>query len=117
MTTIVTWTRDIDGNYEVSSINHLKQLMHMGTLYTDAGDFPTDYYGNRTKYLQTGDSTDIQPVFGGISNIGNVSYIKNILMTGVCKIQGVTQFAGMIIGRTSGIDIKHYVRSVSWILY
>lgn len=163
MTTIVTWVRDTDGNYEVSSANHLRQLMHMGTLYTDAGDFPADYYLNGTKYLQTvdidllGDSTDIQPIGmpsqtatfaagydgnnhsisnwvyldpefetsndcltyvglfgnGGISNIGHISYIKNIRMTGVCKIQGVTRYAGMIIGRTSGIAISNITCDLS----
>lgn len=54
--TTVTWIRDADGNYDVSSSEHLIQLMHYGALYTDAGDAPgsTSSYRN-AKYIQTAD--------------------------------------------------------------
>ena len=66
--TTVTWTQDGNSSYEVSSVEHLKQLMHKGTLYTDAGTFPADYWAAGTSYIQTvdidllGDSTDIKPI-------------------------------------------------------
>ena len=68
MATTVTWTQDVNGNYEVSSPEHLKQIMHEGALFTDAGSFPTDYWASGTNYIQTadidllGDSTDITPI-------------------------------------------------------
>ena len=48
-----TWVIDADGNYEVSSPEHLLQIMHRGALYTDDGDSPTSYWGS--KYVQTRD--------------------------------------------------------------
>lgn len=68
MATTVTWVRDANGNHEVSSPEHLKQLMHKGTLYTDAGAPPSSYWAADTSYLQTADidflsdSTDITPI-------------------------------------------------------
>ena len=59
----VTWVLDGNGNYEVSSAAHLKQLMHKGTLSTDVGTAPSTYWDSN--YIQTadidllGDTTDI----------------------------------------------------------
>ena len=56
--TTLTWVKDADGNHEVSSPEHLIQIMHAGAKFTDAGDAPISslYYGNATtKYLQTVD--------------------------------------------------------------
>ena len=55
MATTVNWIQDSNGNYEVSSANHLKQIMHKGalSLFTDTGSFPTDYWGDGTNYIQT----------------------------------------------------------------
>jgi len=69
--TTVTWVLDSNGNYEISSAEHLKQLMHQGSLYTDAGTPPSSYWGtifSYTNYIQTAhidllsDSTDIIPI-------------------------------------------------------
>lgn len=66
--TSVTWVQDGSGNYEISSVEHLKQLMNKGTLYTDSGSFPVDYWGSGTSYIQTtdldlmGDSTNIKTI-------------------------------------------------------
>lgn len=69
--TTVTWVQDSNGNYEISSAEHLKQLMNEGSLYTDAGTPPSRYWGssgNFTSYIQTvdidllNDSTDIKPI-------------------------------------------------------
>lgn len=70
MTTTVTWVRDSEGVYEISSVEHLKQLMNKGSLYTDAGT-RFAYWSSGTlidHYRQTvdidlmGDSTDIRPI-------------------------------------------------------
>lgn len=45
----VTWVLD-SGKYEISSKEHLLQLMSKGTLYTDAGTFPTSYW--TSDYIQ-----------------------------------------------------------------
>lgn len=48
----VTWV--LNGtDYEISSKDHLLQLMSRGTLYTDAGNFPTSYW--TSDYIQTVD--------------------------------------------------------------
>ena len=52
----VTWVFD-GTNYEVSSKEHLLQVMNKGATsgLTDSGTFPTDYWGATTKYIQTAD--------------------------------------------------------------
>ena len=88
--TQVTWVKDADGNLEVSSPEHLIQIMHEGAKYTDAGDAPysSSYYGTAsTKYLQTVDidladyHEDIKPIAvfsatydGGNHSIANWEY-------------------------------------------
>lgn len=140
----VTWTQDVNGNFEVSSPDHLKQLMQKGTLYTDEGSFPADYWGSGVQYIQTtnidllGDSTDITPIGlnadrffgdydGGGYNISNWFYLdpefntsgnpigpmglfgyivdctlKNIRLTGVCRMNGFTGAAGLVCGTANG---------------
>ena len=90
--TTVTWTQDVNSNYEVSSPEHLKQIMHKGALYTDAGSPPSSYWATGTNYKQTADidllsdSTDIKPIGvaaeqflgiydGGEFKISNWSYV------------------------------------------
>ncbi len=92
MATTVTWVQNGNQEYEISSAEHLKQLMHQGTLYTDAGTPPSDYWGSSTNYIQTADidllndSTDIKPIGifsdlfegsydGGEYSISNYSYL------------------------------------------
>lgn len=50
-----SWVVDADGNYEVSSVAHVLQVMHKGGLYVDAGNAPTSYWGADTKFVQTRD--------------------------------------------------------------
>lgn len=84
----LTWTQDGSGNYEISSAEHLLQLMNEGTLYTDAGTSPTEYYSS--SYVQTVDvdlashHANIKPINGpsafsgsydgNLYNISNWSY-------------------------------------------
>lgn len=74
----VTWTQDVSGNYEVSSPEHLKQIMHQGTLYTDTGSPPANYWETGTNYKQvadidlSGNSADITPIgtlFNGFKGV------------------------------------------------
>lgn len=66
MATTVTWVLDSNSKYEISSKEHLIQLMHGGTLYTNAGSIPTNFLNSN--YIQTvdidllGDSTNILPI-------------------------------------------------------
>lgn len=101
MSTIVTWVRNGNGEYEISSPNHLKQLMNEGSLYTDAGTSPFSYWAN-VKYIQTADidllndSTNIKPIGnsttqflgsydGGEYSISNYSYLDpNFSTTNSC---------------------------------
>jgi len=84
--TTVTWVQDGNGNYEISSAEHLKQLMNRGSLYTNAGSPPSsaaNYWASGTNYIQTvdidllSDSTDIRTIgdnftqFEGIYDGGN----------------------------------------------
>jgi len=94
-TETVTWTIDANGNYEISSKNHLLQLMNEGLIFTDAGDFPSDYLATGTNYIQTvdidllGDSTHIRPIEifsgnydGNFHEISNWSYTDPNVSTG-----------------------------------
>ena len=126
MATIVTWVQDGSGNYQVSSPEHLKQIMHQGALYTDAGAFPTDYFATGTNYIQTadidllGDSTDIvpigsSPIFfngsydGGEFKISNWSYIDpNFSTSNNCL------FEVGLFGRCSGSTLKNIRLSGVW---
>ena len=106
--TTVTWVQDENGQYEISSKEHLKQLMNEGTLYTDAGTPPSDYWGSN--YIQTADidllsdSTDITPIAffkgtydGAEYRISNYSYADpNFNTSNAC-----TLFSGLF-GRCSG---------------
>lgn len=49
----VTWVLNGSSKYEISSKEHLLQLMTQGTLYTDAGTPPVDYWAS--DYEQTTD--------------------------------------------------------------
>lgn len=53
MTTTVTWVLNGNSQYEISSKDHLIQLMNSGTLYTNAGSVPIDFYDS--DYIQTVD--------------------------------------------------------------
>lgn len=66
----VTWVQDADSNYEISSVNHLLQLMHEGSLFTDTGTAPTSYL--TSNYIQTVD-IDLINDHASIVPIGSVS--------------------------------------------
>ena len=66
----VTWVQDANLNYEISSVNHLLQLMHEGSLFTDAGTAPTSYL--TSNYIQTVD-IDLASEHANIVPIGYVS--------------------------------------------
>lgn len=104
--TTITWVQDSNGNYEISSAEHLKQLMSQGTLYTDAGTPPPSYWGDNStsiSYIQTvdidllNDSTDIIPIGiegkifygnydGGEYTISNYHYLDpNFLTENTCE--------------------------------
>lgn len=101
--TTVTWVQNGNGEYEISSSEHLKQLMNKGGLYTDAGTPPSSYWGSGTNYIQTvdidllNDSTDIKPIGTSTDNcylsydgseyaISNYSYLDpNFNTTNECE--------------------------------
>lgn len=70
--TSVVWTQDAGGNYEISSTNHLLQLMHSGSLFTDGGTPPPSYFSE--SYVQTtdidlvNDSANILPIGDSVND-------------------------------------------------
>lgn len=66
MTTVVNWILDGNSKYEVSSKEHLIQIMNNGSVHSNSGSTPTSWGGSQ--YIQTadidllGDSTDIKPI-------------------------------------------------------
>ena len=74
----VTWVQDGNSNYEISSVNHLLQLMHEGSLFTDAGTSPTSYL--TSSYIQTididlvNDHANIVPICSISSGSFTASY-------------------------------------------
>lgn len=126
--TQVTWVQDVNGNYEISSSEHLKQLMNQGSLYTDAGTPPSSYWGAGTNYIQTvdidllSDSTDIKPIGingnifegnydGAEYSISNYSYLDpNFNTSNSCEI-----FVGLF-GYFAGDVLKNIRLSGLWII-
>ncbi|CAM9098013.1 unnamed protein product [Ectocarpus sp. 12 AP-2014] len=115
MSTTVTWTQDSISRYEISSKNHLIQLMNNGTLYTNAGSTPTDFMN--VYFIQTvdidllSDPTNVKPIgrhpasFGGTYDgnnfkISNWSYLDpEFDATGHCE-QNVGIFGYVLSGST-----------------
>ena len=70
----VTWVLDANSRYEISSKEHLLQLMHQGALYTNIGSVPSDWI--LSSFIQTadidleGDSTNIVPIGTGVYTEG-----------------------------------------------
>ncbi len=127
--TTVTWVKDANDYYEVSSPEHLIQLMHSGSKYVNEGDSPTSYTNNTTKFLQTVDidlanfHEHIKPIPGSphydggnhaISNWeyhgdGNTGFFlwfggqfKNSKLTGVWKLGGNTASGWIFHGFVAG---------------
>ncbi|CAM9217206.1 unnamed protein product, partial [Ectocarpus sp. 12 AP-2014] len=73
--TTVAWVKDANDFYEVSSPEHLIQIMHGGTKFTNAGDAPTAYSNANTKFLQTVDidlanyHDEITPIVGNWASV------------------------------------------------
>lgn len=99
MATTVTWVLDANSKYEISSKEHLLQLMNEGILYTNTGSVPGQWYGE--DYIQTadidleGDSTNIKPIGGPVGfsgeydgngfTVSNWSYIDPNFGTGTTR--------------------------------
>lgn len=116
----VTWVLNADSKYEISSVEHLLQLMHKGALYTDAGSPPSDYMA--AAYLQTADidladhHANIVPISdfageydGGLQTISNWSY------TDPDFTNATVEYAGLF-GSASGCVLKHIRLSGKWTL-
>lgn len=58
--TTVDWVQDSEGRYEISSKEHLIQVMNQGSVYTNSGSEPTNYWSSG--YIQTAniDLVDVQ---------------------------------------------------------
>ena len=63
---VVNWVLDANGKHEISSKEHLEQLMNSGTAFANTGSTPTSWW--TSDYIQTadidleGDSTNIAPI-------------------------------------------------------
>ena len=120
------------GSYDVSSKEHLLQIMSSGTTFTDTGDSPVSYLSS--SYIQTGDidldsevvtpiGTSASPFTGtydgssfSISNwsySGSIAYvglfgfstgtIKNLLLNGVWSLTATaTTASGCLVGEVDG---------------
>ena len=70
----VNWVLDANSKYEISTKDHLLQLMHQGALYTNIGSVPPDWI--LSSFIQTadidleGDSTNIVPIGTGVYTEG-----------------------------------------------
>ena len=82
--TTVTWTQDSNSKYEVSSKEHLVQIMNNGALYTNEGSVPSNFM--TADYVQTtnidfeNDSTNVLPIgtfTGGFDSTFTGSYDGN----------------------------------------
>lgn len=126
MSTTVTWVLDANSKYEISSKDHLIQLMHTGTLYTNAGTPPSDF--NQSDYIQTVDidlqhDANIQPIGtnssqitnfeydGANHTISNWTYIDPNFETGNANEEDIGLF-----GRSFNSDLKNIRLTGKWVL-
>ena len=126
MATTVTWTQDANSNYEVSSAEHLKQLMHKGALYTDAGTPPSSYWAAGTNYKQTADidllsdSTDIKPIgtsvdaFFGVYDGGNFSISNWSYVDPEFATANATESAVGLFGKITDSSIQNLRLEGKW---
>lgn len=91
----VTWVLNGNSKYEISSKEHLLQLMAQGSLYTDAGTPPSDYW--KDDYEQTID-IDLE-ADANISPIG----------IGGDVFQGAYDGGGFSISNWSMVSTQNYV--------
>ncbi len=115
----VTWSQNGSGQYLVESKEHLLQLMHNGTLYTDAGTPPADYWAS--SYLQTSD-IDLANDEANIALIGNDAsdffsgeYDGGLLSIANWKFSGSTSYTGLF-GYCTGATLKRMRLSGVWVL-
>ena len=93
----VTWVLNESSRYEVSSKDHLLQIMHQGSLYTDAGTPPSIYWESdyeQTVDIDLGADSNISPIGtsgdnfkgkydGGNFSISNWSYTAGLGYAGL----------------------------------
>ena len=113
----LTWTKNVDNEFEISSEQHLLQLMNQGSLYTDLGDHPYDYW--QASYVQTtdidlaNDHANISPIGTDVSNEFKGEYdgahfqIMNWSFTGTGLWKG-------LFGATDGAVVKNMRLSGVW---
>ncbi|CAN0560771.1 unnamed protein product, partial [Ectocarpus sp. 12 AP-2014] len=107
--TTLTWVKS-GTQYEVSTKEHLLQLMHQGTMYIDAGEFPTDYWS--ASYLQTADidliddHEHITPIGESTSNPFSGDYDGgSYKISNWCLTEGSDQTG--LFGEVVGGSLKH----------
>ena len=115
--TSVTWVLEA-GKYEISSKEHLLQLMSKGTLYTDSGTSPTSYW--TSDYIQIVD-IDLQSD-GDISPIGTSldpftgSYDGDYFSITDWEYSSVTENNIGLFGFITGSTIENINLEGTWIL-
>lgn len=127
-TTVVTWVLDSNSKHEISSKEHLLQLMHSGTLYENQGSFPTDFM--RGSYIQTADidlehDSNIVPIGinlnkfvyaeydGGNFSISNWTYVDPNYASPTENCEAYTG----LFGNINTCVVKNVKLSGLWILH
>jgi len=111
-----TWVLDANSRYEVSSKNHLLQIMNSGSLFTDAGSAPTDYM--TSSYIQT---TDIDLSGETVIPIGTLatpfegSYDGGNNKISNWSLSGSYEYSGLFGYCVEGI-VKNLVLAGVWVL-
>lgn len=118
----VNWVLDGNGNYEISSVEHLLQLMNEGGLFTDTGTAPTSYL--TSSYIQTVD-VDLAANAASIVPIG---FLSTANFTGDYDGQGysisnwsytnptATTSIGLFRFLNTGALLKNMVLDGVWVL-
>lgn len=114
--TTTTWVLDSNSRYEISSKDHLLQIMNMGALFTDAGSAPVDYM--TSSYIQTTDidlfGETVIPIgssttpFEGTFDGGNNKILN-------WSLSGTFEYSGLF-GYCSETVLKNIVLAGVWFL-
>lgn len=115
----ITWTQNGSGQYLVDSKEHLLQIMHKGTLFTDAGTPPTDYW--TSSYIQTSDidlasdSSNIELIGDAFDNCFGGEYDGDLFSIGNWVFTGSASDTGLF-GYCVGATLKRIRLSGTWVL-
>ena len=112
----VTWVRQ-NSKYEISSKQHILQLMSKGELYTDNGDCPISYWSSdyiHTASIEMDSYVNISPI-GSSTEPFTGSFDGDYFSITVWSFSSIESYIGLF-GFVQGSTIENINLEVAWTL-